>query len=276
MTAKANLRSRGERAGFTLIELLVVIAIIAILAALLLPALANAKEKAQRTQCVNNQKQLLMAHMLYVGDNNDSLALPNYSNGGQNTQPGWLFKPKEGSNPKEVASGQNYIGPERGLYWPYLGTGKETGYQLSNGNKTPPSDAWKIYRCPMEKFDDLFFDRGTQIHSYIMNGAVVCYDNGKQVPNKLSLYKVDDVLLWEAEPSITLNFNDGSSPPHEGLAEKRHSKGATVGLFGGSVQYIAYPRWRTYVFVDTLKNPAWCDPHTLHGRAHGSGPVPPP
>jgi len=57
-------------AGFTLIELLVVIAIIAILAALLLPALAAAKRKAQETTCINNVKQLTIASLMYVSDQN--------------------------------------------------------------------------------------------------------------------------------------------------------------------------------------------------------------
>ena len=68
-------RSRAGRAAFTLIELLVVIAIIAILAALLLPALAKAKAKAQTIQCLNSMKQLTVCWVMYAGDNSDLVTL---------------------------------------------------------------------------------------------------------------------------------------------------------------------------------------------------------
>jgi prepilin-type N-terminal cleavage/methylation domain-containing protein len=110
----------ARRNAFTLVELLVVIAIIAILAALLLPALAGAKRLAWRIQCINNQKQLIIAWTIYPGDNHDALVLNGGDPAPTSTQPHlWVFGGNHG-DPATLTNTTYLIGNQYALFAPVL------------------------------------------------------------------------------------------------------------------------------------------------------------
>jgi prepilin-type N-terminal cleavage/methylation domain-containing protein len=115
-------RSKRLTAGlaFTLIELLVVIAIIAILAALLLPALAKAKAEALRIQCLNNQKQLVLSWTMYPGDNRELLPLNGGDPAGTSARSHiWVYGGNHG-DPETLTNVQYLVGANYALFAPFL------------------------------------------------------------------------------------------------------------------------------------------------------------
>jgi prepilin-type N-terminal cleavage/methylation domain-containing protein/prepilin-type processing-associated H-X9-DG protein len=135
-------KSHTRNSGFTLIELLVVIAIIAILAAMLLPALARAKQKAQGISCMNNNRQLVLAWQMYADDHRDYVPASGCSGSGYDTvdgRPGWIepaYMSMYPGNPVQMpqANAQNWninVGLTTNLLWKYAGN---------------PA----VYRCPTD------------------------------------------------------------------------------------------------------------------------------
>jgi prepilin-type N-terminal cleavage/methylation domain-containing protein len=253
-----------ELRAFTLIELLVVIAIIAVLAALLLPALASAKEKAQRAQCVNNNKELGTAMQMYVADNKDLMAYPNwnppwtFANG--TPLPGWLYTPVNDAPPNifalPYATNVN-LAYQTGLFWQYIRDSR-------------------VYRCPLDATNAPEFSlRINKLSTYVMNGAVCGYGAIAPKTYHQGDFRQDAYIMWEPADSNPLlnpsfnNYNDGSSYPDPTIdfaLGRRHGKlGGIVVVVSGSVQFVQYPVWAALAKV-VEKNQVWCNPGTANGH----------
>jgi len=143
--------SKACRYGFTLIELLVVIAIIAILAAMLLPALGNAKIRAQGIACINDMKQTGVSTIMYGGDYGDKVPI-NIPTPAAAGTPNWVAGTFAWSTTTGGSGGENPAGCEIDPF--YLGCGNLTGPGgvTLQGSIGPYVKAPGVYRCPADHY----------------------------------------------------------------------------------------------------------------------------
>jgi prepilin-type N-terminal cleavage/methylation domain-containing protein/prepilin-type processing-associated H-X9-DG protein len=207
----ARLNRVPANAGFTLIELLVVIAIIAILASMLLPALSKAKTKAQGIACLNNQKQLTLAWLIYAHDYNDNLVWNDLTSEGSGWVRGVLdYSP---SNPHNT-NAAGLLNPDYAKLAPYT--------------QSPG-----VYKCPADQsYVTIKGQRFSRVRSLSMSQAMNSRDDWLSYLTKkkyvvfrktgdLQRMGPSNAYVFVDEHPDSINFGDLAVAMNDGLPPQR-------------------------------------------------------
>ena len=208
---------RGTRYGFTLIELLVVIAVIAILMALLLPALSRAREQGKRAVCLNNTKTLAMGWMMYCEDHAGNMPAAQAT-----PDDGWVLNPS-GNRPLDAPRETQLDAIKAGLLFKYV-------------------ESAKVYRCPVAAGAEM----RTYSCSHAMNGA--SFDGGPVLKNAYKIKHPAGRLVflddfgedWDAAWAVPW-----SRPAWWNPIPARHGAGTIVVLADGHARWWPWKDPRT-------------------------------
>jgi prepilin-type N-terminal cleavage/methylation domain-containing protein/prepilin-type processing-associated H-X9-DG protein len=193
----------NRKPGFTLIELLVVIAVIAVLMAILMPALNRAREQGKRAACLNNLKQMALAWNLYADDNEGKMINGNTSLGGQNRDGTcWVYWPGRNASEQERLDGIR-----RGLLYAYCPSVKmykcPTGIRGELVTYAIPDSMNGYYHIPGAE------DQIKTLRSQIKNPTdqIIFLDEGRLSPASWTIH-YDQERWWD---QITARHGDGTN-----------------------------------------------------------------
>jgi prepilin-type N-terminal cleavage/methylation domain-containing protein/prepilin-type processing-associated H-X9-DG protein len=254
---------KARRRAFTLIELLVVIAIIAILAAMLLPALSKAKAKAQTTQCLSNMKQLQLCYQMYFGDNNDLLPLNFVDNPPQN----WILG--------HAQTDWITTNIQNGVLFPYNRSAAIYACPANTVTVTKPASGpgTSATQVPQTRTCSIEFSMGGNSASSA-SGPWNLSRNGltfNSYSKSTQLRQPSNKFVFGEEAQSTLDDGEfGMYPLINGVVSQavwwnlpanRHSGGSTWSFLDGRVEYY---KWRGSVVAAKQNDPT---PHsTVMGR----------